>query len=157
VTHNPANNVMHLPGPKPRKPPVMLRIALLVVGVEVLALLALGVAELAALSTLRLAMGLSTAAFFFIWGLALAWCARGMWRADSTGRSIVVLAQLIQLGVAWSYRSSTPDISAWLAITGLVTLVGIFWPASLRWFEQEETDQEEVGQEEVGQEEVAEE
>jgi hypothetical protein len=44
-----------------------------------------------------------------------------------------VLAQLIQLGVAWSFRSgATAFVSVLLTVVAVVVLAGIFHPASLR-------------------------
>lgn len=99
---------------------------------EAVVLVGLGVAELVSLSTVRLAMGLSTAAFFLGYGGLLLACARGMWRREAWGRSIVVMGQLIQLGVAWSYRAATPTLALALAVTAVVVLFGIFHPSSLR-------------------------
>lgn len=112
--------------------PWPLRIGLLVVLGQAVLFIGLGVAELVALSTVRLAMGITTAVFFFGYGAVLALCARGMSRRSSAGRSVVVMGQLIQLGVAWSYRSATPELSWALAVTAVVALVGIMHPASIR-------------------------
>ena len=137
-------NTTPLPSPEPaRRPPAPLVVALLVVLVEVVGMAVLGVLELASLSSARLAMGLTTALFFFLWVAALGGCAWGMWRRVSAGRSVVVLGQLIQLGLAWSYRESTPQLAGALGATAAVALVGIFWPASLRWFEDEDDVEQE--------------
>lgn len=109
-----------------------LGLGLVAVLVEAVVLAGLGIAELVSLSSIRLAMGLSTAAFFLGYGALLFACARGMWRREAWGRSIVVMGQLIQLGVAWSYRSATPLLALALAVTAVVVLFGIFHPASLR-------------------------
>ena len=77
-------------------------------------------------------MGVTTAVFFLAYGgglLACAWALRGR---RSWARGPVVLAQLIQLGLAWSFRGSAP-LALVLALAGvaLVVLVGVFHPASL--------------------------
>ena len=127
------------PVPEPSgRPPVALLVALLVVFLEVVVLIVLGGLELASLSSARVVMGVTTALFFILWGAALGACSWGMWRRASAGRSVVVLGQLIQLGLAWSYRESTPGLAGALGATAAVALVGIFWPASLRWFEDED-------------------
>ncbi|WP_162598806.1 hypothetical protein [Nocardioides gilvus] len=99
---------------------------------EATVLIGLGTAELVSLSSVRLAMGLSTAAFFLGYGALLFFCARGLWRREAWGRSIIVMGQLIQLGVAWSYRSATPVLALALAVTATVVLFAIFHPTSLR-------------------------
>lgn len=105
---------------------------------EVIVLLGLGVAELVSLSGQRLAMGLSTAVFFLGYGVLLFFCARGIWQRETWGRSIIVMGQLIQLGVAWSYRTATPMLSLALAATALVVLVGVFHPRSIEALEDEQ-------------------
>lgn len=115
--------------------PIALRVALTVVLLEAVAFVVLAVAEVVSLSGDRLSMGVSTAGFFLGYGLVLLFCARGMWQGQTWGRSIVVMGQLIQLGVAWSYRSATPDLAGALGVSALLVLLGIFVPSSLRWFE----------------------
>ena len=126
------------PGTDPAADPAPSRPApLLVAGslaaVEGLLLGLYGVAEIASTSGDRVAMGLTTAAFFLAYGGGLAWCAWLMVRGSSWARSPVVMAQLIQLGVAWSFRggSSTP-VAVGLALVALVVLGGVFHRASLQ-------------------------
>jgi hypothetical protein len=97
------------------------------------ALLALfGVAELVSLSGDRVAMGVTTTVFFLVYGAGLAFCAWRVTRLESWARAPLVLAQLIQLGVAWSFRggSSTP-VAVGLALVAVLVIAGIFHPASL--------------------------
>jgi hypothetical protein len=91
-----------------------------------------GVVELAAVEGAKAVMGVSTALFFLVYGVGLVFCAWKTHRLQSWARSPVVMAQLIQLGVAWSFwgGSSTPAAVA-LALVALVVLVGIFHPDSL--------------------------
>ena len=118
--------------------PVPLVVALSLVAVEGLVMLLLAVLELFALDSTRLAMGLTTTVFFAGYGVGLLLCARGMWQGSSWGRSPVVLAQLIQLGVAWSwFAGSTRTLAVGLAVVALVVLVGVFHPASLAALEDE--------------------
>ncbi|MBE7323597.1 hypothetical protein IEQ44_02885 [Nocardioides sp. Y6] len=115
--------------------PLPLAVAVLTVLLESAVLVVLGVAELASLDSQRLAMGLSTAAFFLGYGALLAVCARSAWRGEAWPRSIVVMGQLIQLGTAWSNRDANPTLAALAAMAALVVLVGVFHPASLRALE----------------------
>ena len=77
-------------------------------------------------------MGASTALFFLVYGGGLAFCAAKTYRRESWARSPVVMAQLIQLGVAWSFwgGASTPA-AVGLGVVALVVLAGIFHPASI--------------------------
>ncbi|WP_162794329.1 hypothetical protein [Nocardioides houyundeii] len=114
-----------------RRIPVPLAIAASVVGAEGVVLVLLALAEIAALDGGRLAMGVTTALFFACYGAGLVLGAQSLLRRSSWARSPVVLAQLIQLGVAWSYRGAVPWLSAGLAVVAVVVLVGIFHPRSL--------------------------
>ena len=113
-------------------PPAPLLVAASLVAVEGLVLVLYGVLEAAAITGGRVTMGVTTAIFFLAYGgglLACAWALRGR---RSWARGPVVLAQLIQLGLAWSFRGSAP-LALVLALAGvaLVVLVGVFHPASL--------------------------
>jgi hypothetical protein len=77
-------------------------------------------------------MGLTTAAFFFLYGAGLAYCAWRLARLQSWARAPVVLAQLIQLGVAWSFKDGdTVVVAVVLALVALVVIAGILHPRSL--------------------------
>lgn len=106
--------------------------AAVAVALEGVVFIGLGVAELVALDSKRLAMGLSTAVFFVAYGVLLSFCARALWMREAWARSIVVMAQLIHLGTAWSNRDANPGLAAAAAVTALVVLVGVFHPASLK-------------------------
>jgi hypothetical protein len=117
----------------PTHTPVPLLVAAGVTGLEALALVVLSVAEIFSLTSSKLTMGVSTSLFFLVYGLALGAFGWLLGRRHSWTRAPVVLTQLIQLGVAWSFRSgATTAVSALLAVLAAVVLVGVFHPASLR-------------------------
>lgn len=124
------------PGPDqtgPVRPPRPLLVAVAVVGLEALLLLGVGLFEVAVLSTSRAVMGVSTIVFFLVYGAGLAWCGWRLFRLDSWARAPVVLAQLIQIPVAWSFRGGGTTLVAYgLMVLAVAALVGIFHPASLR-------------------------
>jgi hypothetical protein len=102
-------------------------------GLEAVLLVGYGIVLLASLHTDRLAMGLTTPVFFLVYGAALGLCAWAVTRLHSWGRAPLVLAQLIQLGLAWNSRGGAPlALTLALAVVALVVLVGIFHPASVR-------------------------
>jgi hypothetical protein len=110
-----------------------------VVALEGVALAVYGLVQLPAITADRATMVVTNTAFFLAYGgglVAFAWL---LSRLRSWARAPVVLAQLIQLGVAWSFRGgSTTALSALLAVLALVVLVAVFHPASLRAVEDAE-------------------
>ncbi len=119
--------------------PVPLVVTAGVTALEAFALAAYGVLELAHLSSGRVTMGVTTAAFFLAVAAGLAWCAVRLLRLERWARSPVVLTQLMALGLAWNFRSSdTMLVAIGLAGVALVALVGVFHPASLRALEDAE-------------------
>jgi hypothetical protein len=119
--------------------PAPLLAAVGLVGLEALVLAVLAVLELAHLSGARLTMGVTTTLFFLGYAVALAACGYGLLRLVSWARSPVVLAQLIQLGLAWSWRVE-PAVAIPLALVAVAALVGVLAPASLAALEPHEDE-----------------
>jgi hypothetical protein len=116
----------------PSRIPPPLAVATALVGVEAVLLVLVGLAELLALTGERMAMGLTTTLFFVVYGAGLGWCAWRLSRLASWARAPVVLAQLIQLGVAWSFRGGATTVAAViLAVIALVVVAGVMHPRSL--------------------------
>lgn len=127
----------------PRDVPPPLTVAASLAAVEALVLLLLASVEVATLSSGRLAMGVTTAVFFVAFAAALLLCAWSLTRGRSWARSPVILAQLIQLGVAWSFRGSpTTLVAVGLAVVAVVVIVGLLHPASIAHLDEEEQQPE---------------
>lgn len=95
-------------------------------------MLVYAILELANVSSQRLAMGLTTALFFAMYGAGLGVAAWAVHRRHSVARSPIVLAQLIQLGLAWNLRGGeTTVVAVVLAIVALVVIAGLLHPASI--------------------------
>jgi hypothetical protein len=91
------------------------------------------VLEIASLSPGRVTMGLTTAAFFAAYGALLVFCGWQLTRGSAWARSPVLLAQLIQVGLAWSFRTGgTLAVAIGLAVLAAVVVAGLFHPASMR-------------------------
>ena len=119
--------------------PTPLKVAGALVLLETLALVVLSVAELFNLTAARATMGVSTSLFFVVYAVAIALCAWRLTLLDSWARSPVVLAQLIQLGVAWSFRGGeTTWVAVVLALVSVAVLGGIFHPESMQALSPEE-------------------
>jgi hypothetical protein len=122
-----------LPSPERGRTPAPLVVATSLVGVEAVCLVLFGIAELRALSATKLTMGVTTSLFFVAYGAGLGLVGWSLHRLRSWARAPVVLAQLIQLGVAWSFRSgATTPVSVLLTVVSVLVLLGVFHPASLR-------------------------
>jgi hypothetical protein len=127
-----------LPGPERGRAPAPLTVATSLVAVEAVCLVLFGLAELRALSATKIAMGITTSLFFVAYGVGLGVLAWLLHRLRSWARAPVVLAQLLQLGVAWSFRSgATAPVSVLLTVVAVVVLAGVFHPASLRAVDQQ--------------------
>lgn len=115
-----------------RSLPAPLVVATSLAAVEGVLLVLYGVVELTAVQGDKAVMGVSTAVFFLLYGAGLSFCAWKTYRGESWARSPVVMAQLIQLGVAWSFWGGSSTVaSVALGLVALVVLAGIFHPASL--------------------------
>ncbi|GAB3663428.1 hypothetical protein GCM10027596_26580 [Nocardioides korecus] len=91
-----------------------------------------GIGEVANLSSGRLTMGLTTAAFLLAAGAALLFCAWGLHGVRPWARGPVLLAQLMLLGLAWNFRSgSTLVVAVVLAVSAAVVLAGLLHPRSI--------------------------
>ena len=123
-------------GLRPGTTPPPLQVAAGLVALEAFALVLQGVSLLPALEGERLAMGLTSSLFFVSYGAGLGWCAWQLHRRRSWARAPVVLAQLVQLGVASSFwGGSTVYVAVALGLVALVVLAGVLHPQSLRALE----------------------
>lgn len=118
--------------------PAPLKVAASLTVVEAIVLLVYAVLEIFSVTGSRVAVSVTSSLFFTAYGAALLFCAWGLVRGRSWARSPVVLAQLIQLGVAWSFRGGdTLLVALALAAVALVTIAGILHPASLDYLSDE--------------------
>jgi hypothetical protein len=117
--------------PRPDNPAPLV-VAAALVAVEGLLLLVYAVLELASLSPDRAAVALTTSTFFAAYGGLLLAAAWAITHGRSWARSPIVLAQLIALGLAWSFRAApTTWVAVVLAVVALIVLVGVFHKDSL--------------------------
>jgi hypothetical protein len=115
-----------------RTQPPPLVVAASLVGVEGFLLLAYGVLEAAHVHADRVAMGVTTALFFAALGAVLMACAWLVVRGRAWARSPIVVAQVMFLGLAWSFLGgATTWVAVALALVAAVVLVGLLHPASV--------------------------
>lgn len=111
--------------------PGPIKAAALLVACEALALVGFAIAELFVLDADRLALGLTNAVFFALYGAGLALCAWGLLNLRRWCRSPIVLTQFIQLGVAYSFvGGDTTWLSVVLAVVAIAVLLVIFAPST---------------------------
>jgi hypothetical protein len=123
--------------------PAPLRVAAALTALEAAVLIVLSVVQIVNFSGDRMAMNLTVIAFFLICACALALFARALVLGQSWARSPIVLAQLIQLGVAWSFVQADAGkgdktVAWFLAALSVVVLVGVFHPKSLAHLAQDD-------------------
>jgi hypothetical protein len=123
--------------------PAPLRVAVALTALESVLLVVLSVVQIVNFSGDRVAMNVTVVAFFLICAAGLALCARALVLGQSWARSPIVLAQLIQLGVAWSFVQADAGkgdktVAWFLAALSVVVLVGIFHPRSLARLAQDD-------------------
>lgn len=117
--------------PDPAGNPAPLTTAASLAAVEGVVVVLLAVAELFSLTSGRMTMGLTTAVFFAAYGAGLVACAWAVTRRAEWARGPLVLAQLIQLGLAWNLRSApTTVVAVAIALVAAVVLAGLLHPAS---------------------------
>ncbi len=113
--------------------PAPLLLAAALTALEGLVIGGYAVLELVSLSSGRVTMGVTTAVFFAAYAAGLLGCAWQLTRCAAWARSPVLLAQLIQLGLAWNFREGdTLPVAVGLAVVSVAVLVGLFHPASMR-------------------------
>ena len=122
---------------RPEAPPPLV-VAASLAAVEGLVIGVLGIVELVHLSSGRVTMGVTTAVFFAAYAAGLVFCAWQLNRCAPWTRSPLVLAQLIQLGIAWNFRD-LPAVAVALAVVAVVVLAGLFHPASMKALDREDS------------------
>ncbi|CUR55897.1 conserved membrane hypothetical protein [metagenome] len=112
--------------------PTPLVVAACLAAVQGLFLIGYAVLETASVSSGRVTMGLTTAAFFLIAGVALVWGAWAVTHGRGVARGPILLVQLIQLGLAYNFLTSgTLVVAVVLAVVAVVVILGFLAPASL--------------------------
>lgn len=106
-------------------------VAASLVSVEATLLILLGLTEIFAVSGARVVMGVTTAVFFLVYGAGLVVCAWSLSRLRSWARAPVLVTQLIQLMVAWSFSGSpTTPVAIIAGVVAVFVLVALLHPAS---------------------------
>ncbi len=108
-----------------------IRIAALLVAGQVGILIALAVVELVSLDPDHPSVALTTAVFYLLFAVGLGFAAWGLAGLHSWSRGPVVLAQLIAMGVGWSFNGgSTVWVTAVLFVWAIAVLAIVFSPST---------------------------
>jgi hypothetical protein len=106
--------------------------------VEGVVIILLAVLEIASLTGERLTMGLTTSLFFALYGGLLVACGWAITHGGTWARGPILLAQLIQLGLAWNLRGGdTLLVSLGIGVVALVVIAGIIHPQSIEAIESQ--------------------
>jgi hypothetical protein len=122
----------------PASAPRPLQVAAAVTLLQAAVFLSLTIAQLATFSSERAAMNWTTVVGFFLWALMLGVAGWQVVRGSSWARSPIVMAQIIHVGVAWSFVQGDPadwqKAVAWFIVAAaVVILVGFFRRSSLQY------------------------
>lgn len=119
--------------PHRARPVPALLVAAVVVALEGLALLGVGVSVVVGGDADRLALDLTTTVFFVLYGAGMLACAWALVRVLRWARAPVVLAQLIQILVAWGFfPGQTRLVAVLLAVAAVVVLAAVLSPPATR-------------------------
>jgi hypothetical protein len=126
--------------PGTRRVPILV-VAALLVALEAFTLLAVGASVVFGSGPGRLVLDVTTTVFFLLYGSGLLVCARGLLLSRRWARAPAVLAQLIQVLVAWSFfPGATRWVAVLLVVAAVVVLGAVLAPAASRALVPEETD-----------------
>jgi predicted transporter len=121
--------------------PLTIVLAAALLALEGLAGLAYAVLELGQVRMSRAEVGVGVAVLMAVFGLVLLLVARGVFLGRRWSRGPAVVAQLILLPIAWSFRGGvTTWISVALAVLAIAALVGLLHPRSTAAFVGPATD-----------------
>jgi hypothetical protein len=110
----------------------LLLAAAAIVLVEALVFLALAGAELLDLTSSRAGLGVGVALFLAVIGAGLLWAAWRVTEGDAWARSPLVLAQLVQLGLAWNFRGDPAWLTPAIALPAVAVLACLLAPPVTR-------------------------
>ncbi|MFD1826190.1 MULTISPECIES: hypothetical protein [Mumia] len=117
-------------------PTLRIKVAVVIVAVEALALIAFGVLDLLDLHADRVVLAIGTSLFFFGYaGLQLV-AARALWHLAGWGRGALAFTQLIQLGLAWNLREANPPVALVFAIAAGAVMWCMFSRSTHRLFSE---------------------
>ncbi|MBA3265291.1 MAG: hypothetical protein H0T14_02795 [Nocardioidaceae bacterium] len=108
-----------------RAPRPQILAASILVALEALGLFLFAAFEVAGLDTERVSIALTTGIFFGLYAGGLLIASVALWRLKGWSRGPIVLAQLIQLGVAWSFAGGATRWVAVILATWAVLCLGL--------------------------------
>jgi hypothetical protein len=115
----------------PERRPLLLTVASGIVVLQSLVLVVCGVLVLVNTGGDFAALGVGSAIFFLIAGVGLGACAVGLLGLNSWARAPIVLADLIELGLAWDAHRTATGLAIGLAVLAIAGLACLLSPPSI--------------------------
>lgn len=110
----------------------LLLVAAVIVSVEAFVFGVLAVLELFSVSSDRVGLGVVVTVFLVAVAAGLLWAAWQVAHGEAWARSPLVLAQLIQLGLAWNFRGDPAWLAPAIAVPAVVVLACLISPPVTR-------------------------
>ena len=110
----------------------LLLVAAAVIAIEALTFAVLAVLEVVSVSSDRVGLGVGTTLLLVVIAGGLLWAAWRITEGEAWARSPLVLAQLVVLGLAWTFRGDPAWLAPVIALPAVVVLAGLLAPPVTR-------------------------
>lgn len=114
--------------------PPALWIAAVLLGLEGIGAAGYGILTITKMTHVAAGVGYGVAGMMIAWGIGLGLVARGVALARRWSRGPAVVLQLIDLPLAWGFRTSFGWLAVALFLSSAVVLICLFLPASTKAF-----------------------
>ncbi len=107
-----------------------LRVAGVLLGLQAVAAVGYGILIATRIHHVVAGVGYGVAGMMIVWGLAFGLIGRGVWLARRWARGAAVALQLLNLPLAWGFRTSFGWLALALFVTSVAVLICLFLPSS---------------------------
>jgi hypothetical protein len=107
-----------------------LRVAGLLLGLQAIAAVGYGILVMTRVNHVAAGVGYGVAGMMIVWGLAFGLIGRGVWLARRWARGAAVALQLLNLPLAWGFRTNFGWLALAMFATSVAVLICLFLPSS---------------------------